>query len=54
MDTSRARLPRLLAPLAVLTCSLLLLGGCSDAGSGTGRASGSAREGDTADRKSVV
>ncbi len=48
MDTSRARLPRLLAPLAVLTCSLLLLGGCSDAGSGTGRASGSAREGDTA------
>ncbi|MET9750604.1 S1C family serine protease [Streptomyces ardesiacus] len=48
MDTSRARLPRLLAPLAVLTCSLLLLGGCSDAGSGTGRASGGAREGDTA------
>ncbi|MEV8125467.1 trypsin-like peptidase domain-containing protein [Streptomyces sp. NPDC085944] len=48
MDTSRARPSRLLAPITVLACSALLLGGCSDAGSGTERGSGSTREGDTA------
>ncbi|MGX1221435.1 hypothetical protein RKD42_002694 [Streptomyces ambofaciens] len=47
MDTSRARPRRLLASVAVPVCSLLLATGCSDAGSGTDRGSGSAREGDT-------
>ena len=48
MDTSRTRLRRLLAPVAAPACVLLLATGCSDAGAGTDRGSGSAREGDTA------
>lgn len=46
MDASRTRVPRLLGPLTALACSLLLLAGCSGAGSAPG--SRSEREGDTA------
>jgi S1-C subfamily serine protease len=48
MDTSRARLRRRLASVAVPVCSLLLATGCSGTGPGTERGAGNAREGDPA------